>query len=242
MAVPWVASDSTAAAITAGLPVVSRATLTPARVAETISRRGGGHHRGQADGARAPDSDPAARADRHRVQDRARPGLHAAGEPGQVAQRRVGRDRHDVPLGDEGVGGERGLAEEGGADRPAVLPRPGRAVRPGAGERHRDDLVAEDDREDDRQPSEPGVVVGVADADGHVLDQDLVVARVVEVELLDRQLRARLPGDGGLDLHAFPLIGGAITAFRRKPGGSSSSCPGARVGWRQRHATVRENS
>src|SRR5580692_167952 len=36
-AVPRVASDSTAAAITAGLPVVSTATLTPAPVAETIS-------------------------------------------------------------------------------------------------------------------------------------------------------------------------------------------------------------
>jgi hypothetical protein len=69
-------------------------------------------------------------------------------------------------------------------------------------------LVAEDDREDDRQPSEPGVVVGVADADGLDPDQDLVVARVVEVELLDRQLRARLPGDGCLDLHAFSTLSG----------------------------------
>jgi len=61
--------------------------------------------------------------------------------------------------------------------------------------------VAEDDREDHRHPAEAGVVVGVADADGLDPDQDLVAARVVEVDLLDRQLRARLPGDGRLDLH-----------------------------------------
>ena len=73
---------------------------------------------------------------------------------------------------------------------------------------HARSLVAEDDREDDRQPSEPGVVIGVADADGLDLDQDLVVARVVEVELLDRQLGARLPGDGRLDLHWFSALSG----------------------------------
>jgi hypothetical protein len=43
----------------------------------------------------------------------------SSSEPGGsvVAQRGVGRDRDDVALGDQGVGGERGLAEEGGADR-----------------------------------------------------------------------------------------------------------------------------
>jgi hypothetical protein len=69
-------------------------------------------------------------------------------------------------------------------------------------------LVAEDDREHDRQPSEPGVVVGVADADGLDPDQDLVVARVVEVELLDLQRGARLPGHGRSDLHALSALPG----------------------------------
>jgi hypothetical protein len=48
----------------------------------------------------------------------------------------------------------------------------------------------------------------VADADGLDPDQDLVVARVVEVELLDRQLRASLPGDGCLDLQALSTLSG----------------------------------
>jgi hypothetical protein len=66
-------------------------------------------------------------------------------------------------------------------------------------------LMTEDDREHDGEAAQPGVVVGVADADGLDPDEDLVIARLVEVKLLDRQRRARLPGDGGLDLHAFSL-------------------------------------
>ena len=42
----------------------------------------------------------------------------------------------------------------------------------------------------------------MADAGRLDPDEDLVVARVVEVELFDRQLRARLPGDGGPDPYA----------------------------------------
>jgi hypothetical protein len=78
--------------------------------------------------------------------------------------------------------------------------------------------VTEDDREDDRESSEPGVVVGVADADRLDPDQDLVLARVVEVELLDRQPRSRLLGDGCLDLHPVPLVVG------RADGGDCADC------------------
>jgi hypothetical protein len=76
-------------------------------------------------------------------------------------------------------------------------------------------LVPEDDREHHREAAEAGVVVGVADADGPDLDEDLVIARVVEVKLLDRQRRACLPGDGGLDLHAVSLTVGSDS--RRTP-------------------------
>src|SRR5580704_2674790 len=153
------------------------------------------------------------------------------------------------------MGRKRGLAEERGADRPAAgRVRPRRAVGAGAGERHRDRLLAvgrvaedallagaavvgreqhlvarldpgdvlacrldgarplvtEDDRVDHGKQAEPGRFVGVADAGGLDPDQDLVVARVVEVELLDRQLRARLPGDGGADPHAHAGRAGTL--------------------------------
>jgi hypothetical protein len=66
-------------------------------------------------------------------------------------------------------------------------------------------LISRGKAEHHREAAEAGVVVGVADAGGLDLDEDLVIARVVEVELLDRQRRACLPGDGGLDLHAVSL-------------------------------------
>src|SRR5262249_53583529 len=66
------------------------------------------------------------------------------------------------------------------------VPRPDPGDRPAGTFNHPGALMAEDDREHDGQAAQPGTVVGVADADGLDPDEDLILARLVEIELLDR--------------------------------------------------------
>jgi hypothetical protein len=77
-------------------------------------------------------------------------------------------------------------------------------------------LVAEDRREQalgvvarEREP------VGVADARGLDLDEDLAGLRPFEVDGLDRQGRARFPGDGSTCLHCVAF---SLSRSREKAG------------------------
>lgn len=88
------------------------------------------------------------------------------------------------------------------------VPRP-HAAHPGAGFLdHSRALVAEDDREVHRRLAQPGRLVGVADPAGLHPHQDLFLAQVVELKILQGQRPARLPDDETprLNAHGMPLL------------------------------------
>ena len=62
-------------------------------------------------------------------------------------------------------------------------------------------LVAEHDRRDRLRPDRLHRQVAVADPDGTELDEHLVAARVVELDLGDLERRLGACRDGGLDPH-----------------------------------------
>ncbi len=66
-------------------------------------------------------------------------------------------------------------------------------------------FVAADHRERDGDVAGDQVGVGMAQPGGGELDEDLLLLRRVEVDLLDAPLLPEAPQDGGLDLHTSVL-------------------------------------